>query len=68
MEGMHPYLRPRREELNLTMQQVAVLAEVSLATVYRAEVGLHMPQRATAERLAKALNLPVEKVLEPAGA
>lgn len=53
-------IQRRRKTLGLSQRQLAVYADVSLATVKRAEKDKHDLKVDTAERLARALGVTVD--------
>lgn len=56
-------LREWRELRNMTAEQLAFKAGVTLSTVYSAERGRHPPRHATIVKLAAALSTPDEPLL-----
>lgn len=58
-EAMTHVLRELREERDLTMQELATKAGVSVGTVYKAETGRVQPFGRTLHKLARALGVPV---------
>lgn len=56
MRPMHK-LRELREDKGLSQRELAVLADVAPATIFRAENGLRTPRGITARKLAKALGV-----------
>ena len=52
-------LKDLREEQDLTLQQLADKAGVSVGTVYKAESGRVQPFGRTLHKLARALGVPV---------
>jgi transcriptional regulator with XRE-family HTH domain len=59
-------LRRLRQEAGLTQAQLASAADLADATVSRIERGRLTPSVALAQRLAKALAVPVDALLGPA--
>lgn len=60
-------LKARRLALGLTQQQLADRAELNLTQYQKIEAGTTHPERMTlknAAALAKALEIPIEKLLE----
>lgn len=57
-------IRTRRRELNLTREQLAVAAGVSLPTIQRAETGTHAPTLATLTAIAEALSVPLSELID----
>lgn len=60
-------LKARRLELGLTQQQLADRAEILLRQYQKIETGETRPERMTlknAAALARALEIPIEKLLE----
>ena len=55
-------LREIRRERGLSQRDLAALAHVQLATVSNAETGRHTPCFKTRQKLARALNTPVQKI------
>lgn len=53
-------LREEREARNMTREELAAAAEVSLSTVNRAEDGVGSINRLNARRIARALNMAVK--------
>lgn len=56
--------RSRREELGLTREQLARTADVSTSTVTRLELNDHLPGPASLLRLARALDVSIERVID----
>jgi transcriptional regulator with XRE-family HTH domain len=54
-------LRKRR---GLTQQALAVRAGLTLGYIARLEIGMHDPRLGTLRKIAKALDVPVGKLLE----
>jgi transcriptional regulator with XRE-family HTH domain len=54
-------LRKRR---GLTQQGLAVRAGLTLGYIARLEIGMHDPRLGTLRKIAKALDVPVGKLLE----
>jgi len=59
-----PLLRAWREHLGLTQQQVAEAAGMQQSALARLESGANQPRKATLQRLAEAMALTVEQVVE----
>jgi len=57
-------LKAIRERRELTQQELAHKARLSLGYVARLEIGRHEPTLTTLRRLAKALGVPVTELLE----
>jgi transcriptional regulator with XRE-family HTH domain len=64
---MHP-LRAHREANQLSLKDVAVTADTTVATVCRIERGTRSPSFALADRLSRATGLPLEDFLPRASA
>jgi transcriptional regulator with XRE-family HTH domain len=58
-------LRVLRAAKDLSQEQLAERAELCVVTVARIEAGHNLPSRATALKLATALDLPVEVLFPP---
>src|SRR5512142_537154 len=56
------WLKQRRKALDLTQEQVAACADLSLPTVAKIEAGRRRPSRQVAELLARCLKVPAEQV------
>ena len=65
-EPMTHVLKDLREERDLTMQELADKAGISVGTVYKAEAGLVQPFGRTLWKLARALGVPIS-TLRPCG-
>lgn len=59
-----PLLRAWREHLGMTQQQVAEAARMQQSALARLESGANQPRKATLQRLAEAMGLTVEQVVE----
>ncbi len=57
-------LKQVREKRGMTQEQLAEKAGVSRAYLARLEIGMHDPPLSTLEKLAKALEVRVTKLLE----
>jgi transcriptional regulator with XRE-family HTH domain len=55
-------LRELRKDRGLTLEAVAYLAEIDIATVSRIERGLVTPRRRSVVRLARALQISVARM------
>ena len=61
---MHLHLREWRRQRFLTVRALAEKAGVAYTTVVRAETGRHQPTMKTIRRLAKALGIKPEQLVE----
>ena len=57
-------LRQLRKKRVLTLQELADLAGITYNSVWRLEHGKHGARPATLRKLAEALNVPVEELVE----
>jgi len=57
-------IKRKREELNLSLREVADEARVSASTLSRIENGTGRPDAETIGRLSDWLNLPIERLLK----
>ena len=55
-------LRELRKERHLSLEAVAYLADIDVATISRVERGLTQPRRETVVRLARALGMSVSRM------
>jgi len=53
-------LKNRRRELNLSQQQLAELADLSINTVYKMEIGDTSPTLDTLEKIANTLGMEIQ--------
>lgn len=60
-----PGLREARERAGLSRAQLARLADASIETIKSAEDGRRTPYLATAERIARALGVPLASLTNP---
>lgn len=63
-ESLGTIIRKKRMQLNLTQQQLADQSEITQAHISRIESGEYNPSSVTICKLAKALDIPVIKLLE----
>ncbi|MGE0878707.1 MAG: helix-turn-helix domain-containing protein [Acidimicrobiia bacterium] len=61
------YLRSQRQLANLSLRQLADMAQISNPYLSQLERGLHEPSVRVLSSLAKALNISAETLLEQAG-
>lgn len=61
------FIRAQRQMANLSLRQLAALAEVSNPYLSQIERGLHEPSVRVLKSIAEALNLSAETLLEEAG-
>jgi transcriptional regulator with XRE-family HTH domain len=61
------YIRSQRQLADLSLRQVAALAEISNPYLSQIERGLHAPSMRVVRSIAQALNLSAETLLEQAG-
>jgi transcriptional regulator with XRE-family HTH domain len=66
-ESFGRYLRAQRKLADLSLREVAAMADVSNAYVSQLERGLHQPSVRVLRALAEALNVSSEKMLTQAG-
>jgi transcriptional regulator with XRE-family HTH domain len=57
-------IRRLRDERQLTQEQLAHKAKISLGYLARLETGRHDPKLSTLRKIAKALGVPVTELLE----
>jgi transcriptional regulator with XRE-family HTH domain len=57
-------LRQLRREKDLTQEQLAEAANISVESISNLERGIHAPSFDTLERLAKALGIPVKNLFD----
>jgi transcriptional regulator with XRE-family HTH domain len=67
LEALGAYIRTQRQLANLTLREMATLADVSNAYLSQVERGLHQPSIRILSSLAEALNLSAETLLAQAG-
>ena len=67
LKALGSYLRAQRRLANLSLRQMADLAQISNPYLSQIERGLHEPSVHVLRSLAKALNVSAETVLEQAG-
>lgn len=68
MNKFGEYLRGKRESKRISQNQLAIKANVSSSLISRIEKGDRgAPKPDTLEKLAKALNIPFEEIMEKAG-
>ena len=67
LEALGAYIRTQRQLANLTLREMAGLADVSNAYLSQVERGLHQPSIRIISSLAEALNLSAETLLAQAG-
>ncbi|MCL4422436.1 MAG: helix-turn-helix domain-containing protein [Actinobacteria bacterium] len=61
------YIRLQRRLANLSLRQMAELAEISNPYLSQIERGVHEPSMHVLRSIARALNLSAESILEQAG-
>jgi transcriptional regulator with XRE-family HTH domain len=61
------FIRSQRELADLSLRQVAALADISNPYLSQIERGLHQPSLRVMRSIAQALNLSAESLLEQAG-
>ena len=67
LKALGSYLRAQRRLANLSLRQMADMAQISNPYLSQIERGLHEPSVHVLRSLAKALNVSAETVLEQAG-
>jgi transcriptional regulator with XRE-family HTH domain len=67
LKALGSYLRAQRRLANLSLRQMADLAQISNPYLSQIERGLHEPSVHVLRAIARALNLSAETVLEQAG-
>lgn len=68
MDDFGSYIKRIRESKNMTLNQVALYAEISAAQLSRIETGKRgTPKPMTIERIAKALRVDYEELMVKAG-
>jgi transcriptional regulator with XRE-family HTH domain len=67
LKALGTYLRAQRRLANLSLRQMADLAQISNPYLSQIERGLHEPSVHVLRAIARALNLSAETVLEQAG-
>jgi transcriptional regulator with XRE-family HTH domain len=67
LKALGSYLRAQRRLANLSLRQMADLAQISNPYLSQIERGLHEPSVHVLRSIARALNLSAETVLEQAG-
>jgi transcriptional regulator with XRE-family HTH domain len=67
LKALGSYLRAQRRLANLSLRQMAALAQISNPYLSQIERGLHEPSVHVLRSIARALNLSAETVLEQAG-
>jgi len=67
LKALGSYLRAQRRLANLSLRQMADMAQISNPYLSQIERGLHEPSVHVLRSLAKALNVSAETVLEHAG-
>jgi transcriptional regulator with XRE-family HTH domain len=66
-EALGAFIRSQRELANLSLRQMATLADISNPYLSQIERGLHEPSVHVLRSIAQALNLSAETLLEHAG-
>jgi transcriptional regulator with XRE-family HTH domain len=66
-EALGSFIRSQRELANLSLRQMAALADISNPYLSQIERGLHEPSVHVLRSIAQALNLSAETLLEHAG-
>jgi transcriptional regulator with XRE-family HTH domain len=66
-KALGAFIRSQRELANLSLRQMAAMAEVSNPYLSQIERGLHEPSVHILRSIAQALNLSAETLLEQAG-
>ena len=67
LKALGSYLRAQRRLANLSLRQMADMAQISNPYLSQIERGMHEPSVHVLRSLAKALNVSAETVLEQAG-
>ncbi len=67
LKALGSYLRAQRRLANLSLRQMADLAQISNPYLSQIERGLHEPSVHVLRAIARALNLSAETILEQAG-
>ena len=67
LESLGAFIRAQRQLANLSLRQMAELAQVSNPYISQLERGLHEPSVRVLQAIAHALNLSAETLLEQAG-
>ncbi len=67
LESLGAYIRTQRQLADLSLRQMAELAEVSNPYLSQIERGMHQPSVRVLKSIARALNLSAESLLTQAG-
>jgi transcriptional regulator with XRE-family HTH domain len=67
LRSLGSFIRAQRQLANLSLRQVAALADVSNPYLSQIERGLHEPSVRVLRSIARALNVSAETLLESAG-
>jgi transcriptional regulator with XRE-family HTH domain len=67
LRALGSYIRTQRQLANLSLREVAALAQLSNAYISQLERGLHEPSIRVVRALAQALGVPPDDLLEAAG-
>ncbi len=67
LEALGRYIRTQRQLADLSLRQMAELAEVSNPYLSQIERGMHQPSVRVLKSIAKALNISAESLLTQAG-
>lgn len=65
MTELGHHLRRKREVARLSLREVAKQTQVSASTLSRVENGLGVPDTPTLARIARWLNFPIERIVNP---
>lgn len=66
MKPFSELLKKLREDAHLTQQELAVAADMSVSMVSKAEAGKHHPEVGTMKKLAAALSVDVQRLIDEA--
>lgn len=58
------HIRKLREENKLSQSQLSYMAEIGEATLFRIENGLYIPKLSSLISIAKALEIPMSKLMD----
>lgn len=58
------HIRKLREENKLSQSQLSFMAEIAESTLFRIENGKHIPSANTLISIAKALEIPMKKLMD----